>query len=151
MKSKPWHKRGLAYTFPKIIQWICLSTIPIAVLLLAVILPWRGFVPYQDGLSNGLIIMFYICSIICVLVGYKWPKRFPRYPTEVMGICFSHMYRSTFLVMPIVGGFFLGFLGGSWPVIIPLFVLGGIGLILTFPTDKKVTKWKKEHAPKLQS
>jgi hypothetical protein len=150
LKIYPEYKSIFAYTFTKIVQWICLSTIPIAVLLLTVILPWRGFVPYK-GSSIDVIVMSYICSMICVFIGYKWPKWFPWhrwYPTDDVGISLSHLFRSTFLVMPIFGGFLLGILGGSWPVIIPFFLLGGIDLIITFPTDKRVTQWKKEQAPK---
>jgi hypothetical protein len=150
LQSKPRYERVLAYTFTKIWQWAYLSTIPVAVLLLAVILPWRGFVPYQGSITEGIVV-FYICSFISVLLGYKWPKWFPWYrwyPTENVGIFFSHIFRIITFVLPIGSGFFLGILGGSWAVRIPLFALGGISLFLTFPTDKKVDKWKTEQSPK---
>jgi hypothetical protein len=150
MRSNPGYENFLAFIFTKILQCLYLFTIPIFVLLLAVILPLKGFVP-SHGSTTVVGVEFYIATIASMFIGYKWTKWFPWYrwyPTENYGVFLSQIFRATVFLLPIICGFFLGILGGSWAFVIPLLVFGGFGLILTFPTDRKVTKWKKEQAPK---
>jgi hypothetical protein len=133
------------HTLPKILQCFYLATLLAAVLLLWVILPWRGFA-FFDGEIKELSAGSYIALVAVAIIGNKWMKWFPWYrwyPSEDIGVLTSHSFRAALFEFPVVLGFFLGLLGASWWGVIPFFAVGGIGLILTFPTDKRVDEWKK--------
>jgi hypothetical protein len=133
------------HELPKILQYFYLATLLAAVLLLWVILPWRGFAFLDVEIKEG-VVMFYIVLIAVAIIGKKWMKWFPWYrwyPSKDIGVLMSHSFWAALFEIPVGLGFFLGLLGASWWGVIPFFAVGGIGLILTFPTDKRVDEWKK--------
>ena len=119
-----------------------------------IILPIQGFVPHSTYDINDTIIGCYIISIIALLIGYKWTivyKWIGRhtnilnqldYNDLVWEIYKYHLSRMVNFLMVIVIGFTLGLAGASWYAVTPLLIASGIALILTYPSNKKIERWK---------
>lgn len=147
----------------RVIHSLCLASLALAVLAPTVVLPSMGFVPYSGGIGD-VVAMFYVGCLSMSVLGYKWNtvSRSFRYITHLfavgighdtaqMELAVSHILR-IFLCFEIsvLSGFVLGILGASWYLAIPLFLLAGTALILTYPTDARWVRWQRDHGPAWQ-
>ena len=124
------------------------ALIILVLLILYVILPSAGFVPFnRRGHFDLAFIEFcsYIASLIIVIVGGLWPKFaklswFDEVPYR--GLFTSHIHRIGLFGSIILFGLILGIFGSSWWVLAPHLLIGAIMLFLTFPTKKRWSEWQ---------
>jgi hypothetical protein len=137
----------LALLSSRIFHCLALVSIPMAIIALTVILPFNGVIPPLAS-SYGIMtaIMLYIASGLVMLL-YRWKgirKWFLQlslmpYQAPYVRAFMEHLFRIMWLEIVTVYGFLVGLLSGIW-FGIPLFLLSGIPLVLTYPT---ATKWIK--------
>ncbi len=125
----------------------CLLTVPIEAIGLFVALE-KGFVPPFDGRDARLLLvgsMLSFFSLLCLAVSLLVP-RLARWQTKHKGatsILLTHLLvRLTLFEASVIVTFIMGFLGASWLVLGPLFVLEGTALVLTLPTETRLARWQ---------
>jgi hypothetical protein len=64
-----------------------------------------------------------------------------KWPVTSAGWRVSLNRRAGYFWGIIFGGLFLEHMGGHWSIWIVMFILSGVGLALTYPTDKRLEKW----------
>lgn len=155
-KGNSEKKRKALLIYVRIDHIIIAATIPLAIIALTIIFPWRGISPLRDPDSSATIFFCYLFSICALMIGYKWSTiykwldkhtnifnhfTFNDYYWEMSN---SHLLRiGTFLII-IVFSFLSGLITNRWYVGLPLYILAIIALILTYPTDKRWVKWINE-------
>jgi hypothetical protein len=160
----PEKKRRILLHAVKIYHVIISASIPLALIALTVILPWKdiGTQIKTDADISAAIFLFYVFSIIAMIAGYKWSSvykwldkhinRFNRFTFDdyVWALFNSHLSRIGNFWVVIGAAFFCGIIGNGWYIGLPLFTLAGVALILTYPTDKKWARWlsdmRQEHS-----
>jgi hypothetical protein len=135
----------------RIFHLICISTIFISILLLTVILPWVGFHPYHTDINGviAFVIVFYPISTLFGILGFNWGRIFKGYHNNntLLEDYRSHVFRISICFETSIGfAFIMGIGGISWFLISPLLIFGGISLILTYPTNKKMAMLLKENS-----
>ena len=129
-----------------------LALIPVAVLVLA-LLPVFGFTPLFTGRKPVLEMMLGGGSLICLILGFGWPRLFGWYRTSnraEQDVATGHIWRIGCFVYVVACGFLLVYAGSGWYVSIPLFILAGTALALTFPTEKRWAKWQRGKEPDIE-
>ena len=133
----------------KAVYIMALPLFPIATLILA-LLPGMGFVPVYpsgDPLLNTPQMLLSVVSILFLIIGLFWP-RLARWHKKAyindVELLYGHVVRATFLTTPVIYGFILRMLGSSWYIILPIYILEFAALIWTFPTEKRLAKWRGE-------
>lgn len=132
----------------KILHIICLFTMPIVIIVL-VLLPNLGFVPVfgsddQDLLAIVEIILGFL-SLLCLFIGFFWPKlaRWHKIKIRVAAeVLYGHILRMSFFESLIIYSIILRLLGSEWYIVLPILILAGVALILTFPTDRRFSQWQ---------
>lgn len=124
-----------------------LATIPVGVLITA-LLPVMGFAPVYDAASwypHVIEASIGFITILILIFGYYWPRISRKFKTinkpevEVAG---DHILRMSLFWAVAVSGLLLGIMiGSSWYIWLPFFLLSGIALILTFPTEERWNRW----------
>ena len=58
-------------------------------------------------------------------------------------VLFGHLIiRLSLFESVVIIGLILGLMGSGWLVVLPLFILAGVALLLTFPTKRRWAKWQ---------
>jgi hypothetical protein len=138
--------------FLKFIQVSQLVTIPIAIISLVKILPSIGFIPQVNAVDDGeLIFWLYLACLIYFALGFKWATIYKwinkytnsinRYNDPFMAAYTGYLGRITWFWAIVPIGFLLGITVANWWVTTPTFIISGVALILTFPTDKNWANW----------
>lgn len=130
-----------------------LSFYPIAAVVI-VYLSVKGFVPIplrtDAGLdANSAQILFIVVSLICLIIGLFWPRLARWHKKGYVNdaeLMYGHIMRATFLIVQSMYGIIMSMLGGSWYIValILIYMLSLAALIWTFPTDKRLAKWRGE-------
>jgi hypothetical protein len=110
-----------------------------------------GFVsvyPSGDPSLNTPQMLLGSASILFLLIGLFWP-RLARWHKKAninndVELMYGHVMRATFLSTPFIYGLILRMLGSSWYIVLPIYVLEFAALIWTFPTEKRLAKWRGE-------
>jgi hypothetical protein len=134
----------LAIISLKVFCVLCLTTIPLAIIALIIIFHSNKHILSYNSIP--LIVICYFASILLSFLGYKWP-RFRKINNFFKGFYspwepYVAVWTSAFVriilcfEISIIYGFLIGLVSSLW-FSLPLFVLGGISLALTYPTDKK--------------
>lgn len=137
----------------KVVYSVALACFPIAVLIILALLPGMGFVPvYSSGdpLLNAPQVILGGVSILFLIIGVFWPrlaKWHKKAYLDDMELLYGHLVRAIFFTTPVIYGFILHILGSSWYIVLLIFILAGTALVLTFPTDKRLAKWKRGKSP----
>jgi len=139
------HRRGA-----KAVYIMDLALFPIAVAIM-VYLSVKGFIPVtpiegSPGDVNSAQILFLVVSLVFLLIGLFWPRLarwHKKTPVNYVELGYGHVVRATFLGVPVIYGFVLRVLGGSWYIVALIYVLSLAALIWTFPTDKRLAKWQE--------
>jgi hypothetical protein len=128
-----------------------LSFYPIAAVVI-VYLSVEGFVPIPLRADSGLDvntaqILFIVVSLVFLIVGLFWPRLAKWHKKECVNdieLAYGHVVRATFLSVPSMYGIIMSMLGGSWYIValMLVYVLGFAALIWTFPTEKRLAKWR---------
>lgn len=136
----------------KIFHASLLSTVPI-VLAILVLLPGLGFIPVFASDDPALVIVEVVIggfSLLCLAIGFYWPRLSRLFKTESRvnkEMFFGHIFRVSFFECLVAFGLILRILGSSWLVVLPFFVLASVMFILTFPTNKRLTEWRRSKEP----
>lgn len=126
-----------------------LALIPIAVLALA-LLPVFGFTPLFASREPVFETILVGASLVFLILGFSWPRLFGWYRIAnraEQDVAVGHIWRIGCFEFVAAYGFALTYLGNGWYVSIPLFILAGTALALTFPTDKRWAKWQRGKEP----
>ena len=132
----------------QILHTIFLATVLIGVVV-AALSAQLGFVPIydtEDWLLHVTEAAFGFITVIVLLLGYYWPRLSRRFTTanspEIVEVMRDHVFRMAFFEAVAVSGFMLGaIMGSSWYICLPFFLLSGVALILTFPTEERWNRW----------
>jgi hypothetical protein len=155
-KGDPDKKRLLLLIMLRINHILIFVTIPVAIIALTSILPNIGYVPHSNYDINIIAIFVYLFAIFFIIAGYKWGKIYSwlerhtnffnhyNFNDVFADIFNSHLYRIVNFLIIVVLAFFLGLADASWFVITPLFAVSGLALVLTYPTIKRINRWKDE-------
>jgi len=119
--------------------------------VIIVYLSVKGFIPIppserSPGDVNIAQILFIVVSLVFLIIGLFWP-RMARWHKKAhindVELMYGHVMRAAFLGVPSAYGLILCVLGGSWYIVLPIYVLPLAALIWTFPTDKRLERWKE--------
>jgi hypothetical protein len=141
-------------TFVKIMHGLCIALVPLAIILV-IILKDKNIIPFshKESYTQLLIIVSYIISIILLFLGYKCTKIFfwmsksniLLNPFQIKDVYLDltnfHNSRIINFLVVVTWSFILGLMGINLLILLPLFILSGIALILTYPTDKRWAIW----------
>lgn len=132
-------------TFVKVIDIIFLITVPLAVLFL-IFLFRSGFKTVFAQNSPDIfifIVMFISFSVICLILGLFWPKSIRRFKSQNIlstDDFFGQLIRLSFLESIVIYGIILKILGGSWFIIIFMFIVAEAALIIAYPKIKRLPR-----------
>jgi hypothetical protein len=157
-KGNPDKQRKKILLFARIIHLVTFATVPLAITANAVILPWKHITPLTQGDNDvkTAVILFYLFSVIAIIIGYKWSsvyRWFNQYIKFFNQFTFGDYYFELYnRHISKIGNFFvvtgmafiIGLLTNTWYIGLPLFLLAGISLILTYPTDRRWSRWLDE-------
>jgi hypothetical protein len=145
MSDRKNKMEGVFFLITKIIHYLALFLILLAIFSIAVIYPLTENLPAQTNFTGGAIFAFYFASLFWLPFGTFWPKIFnweKWSPEPGPGLYLNHLARVIIFLIPAGLGYLLGIGGANWSVILPLFIISVILLILIFPTKNKWDRWK---------
>jgi hypothetical protein len=132
----------------KIWYAIIISTIPIAVLLLAVVFPILGIGPLspKPGLEIGGTVIVYLFALLFFVLGYYWRRiiKDHYFSRGFVGTSTNIISRPFGFGFGIIMAFVMGMMGFTWFSVVPLLLVEGVALVLIFPTRKRWEKWLAE-------
>jgi hypothetical protein len=131
----------------RIIHVVFLLTLPVSVLFI-VLLPVIGInyiYAKNDPILYMIEILFAVFSILFLAVGLYFPliiRKFKTANSIYRELLFGHVIRIALFESIVCYCIILGIMGSRWFVIAPLFLLTCLALFFTFPTDKRLDKWR---------
>lgn len=143
---------GRFLTISKVIHSVFLATVPIIILVVA-LLPSFGYVPVFSSEDSDLVlieIVFGVFTIPILIVGFYLHKIIGwiwKTAKSDIAIYFIHTIRISLLESVAVIGLVLGILGGAWYAWLPLLMLAGVAMSFSFPTSRRWEKWKAGRIP----
>jgi hypothetical protein len=138
-------RRGMKFVYIMDIAFYLIAAI------IMIYLSVNGFIPLtlseeSAGNVNTAQILLIVVSLIFLIVGLFWPylaRWHKKEHVNYVELGYGHVVRATFLGTPVIYGFVL-FICGSWYIVTLIYVLSLAALIWTFPTDKRLAKWRGE-------
>jgi hypothetical protein len=157
-RGNPDKQRKIFLLLSRIFHLTTLTIIPLAIIAITVIFPWKNITPHLkvDADVNAIISICYIFSIIATIIGYKWwtiHRWLNKHTNMINQFTFGDYYLELYsthnlrignFVVVTAMAFLIGITDNSLYFGLPLFVLAAIALALTYPTDKKWAKWLVE-------
>ncbi len=137
------------FTFLRIIHSIFLASI-LLYILIAILFPKLAgpIFANDDSLIRLIEISLGLITVIILLMVYFWPKlyRVLANSSSVSVISF-HIVRIAYIESIAIFGLLLAILGSAWYIWIWFFVVSAAALILTFPTDERISNWTQNQPP----
>lgn len=137
------------FSFLRIVHILFLVSIPIYISVIFQLKLLDVHTPFHLSIPSLHIIEAVLAffAIYDLLLGYYWPKILRKFRTTnkpKISIFSIHIHRIANFVAIAIYGLVLAILGGAWYIWIWFFVVSAAALILTFPTDERISNWTQE-------
>ena len=136
------------FRFLRIVHSIFLASIPIFLLVIIFYLKLgMGLILHEAFLIHLMEIAFGIITVIILLRVHFWRKYSSIFRTFLAESVVSfHFLRTITLESIAIYGLVLAILGSQWYIWIWFFVVSAAALVLTFPTDERVSNWTQNQS-----
>ena len=126
----------------RILLMAFLGGVLVCIVLLAVLVyfDFPSVHSWLERVLTPIAIALGFCGLACFVLGIYVPRYMIRRSRSPGDLFRAIVIRCACFLSPAILGFVLGVLGARWHITVPFFIVSAGGLILTFPTEKRLKK-----------